>query len=354
MKILTSIMAFFIAILALSLVVPGCSNSEGNYNSIEYKQSFLPTASVLCNDTLMTRTVSLFNNVEKAYFYIRVDDSIPGMGKYPSDRYYPQAIGGSYRGSENLGYINKDYAWSKCKLYPKYVFSTTGIDPNCIDTYPKESSFFSQCPFTKPANTKILWYIAKLENGSWHVDGVLTADTVKDINDIPNINIPEKDNLPTQHLNNGNVEVDINKQVHKDWNEIKTSIHIRDYIDSMIITIPIPKEYIVDQDDTAIRTFEYISGTTSKATVTISHTEGIKYIITADNDYIKSLLDTNKDGLTLEIHSYTTVNNIDEYLEKATVTVYPDPYKYLKGQVSSTNWDSTSKKYTTTILKSIN
>lgn len=159
----------------------------------------------------MTRAVSLFYNVERAHFYIRVDDSIPGMDKYPSDKYYPQAIGGSYFGTENLGYINKDYSWSKCKLYPKYTFSTTGIDPKCIDHYPNETLFFSQCGFIKPANTKILWYIAKLEDGKWHVDGVLTADTVKDINDIPDINIPDRDNLPTQHLNNGNVEVDINK-----------------------------------------------------------------------------------------------------------------------------------------------
>lgn len=259
------------------------------------------------------------------------------MESYPSDRYYPQAIGGSYFGPENMGYVNTNYMWSKCSLYPRYTFSTKGIDTNCISNYPDETAFFSQCGIAKPAHTKFLWYIAKLEDGKWHVDGVLTADTVKDVDDIPNFNIPEKDNIPTKHLENGNVEVDIHKQVHTDWNEIKTSIHIRDYIDSMTITIPIPNEYIVDQDDTAIRTFEYISGTSNAANVTISHTDGIKYVITADNDYIKSLMAAHKDGLTLEIHSYTKVNNIDGYLKNATVTVYPNPYTYLKGQVTSSN-----------------
>ena len=117
----------------------------------------------------------------------------------------------------------------------------------------------------------------------------------------------------------------------------------------MKITIPVPKSYIVDSDDTAIRTFEYLDSTKVKATITVSHTDaGIEYYITADNSYIKSLLNDKsyRDGLTLELHSYTTISDINEYLKNAVITVNPAPYPYLKGQVSSSEWVSTYTTHT--------
>lgn len=355
-KLFTSMMFIFIATLALSLVVPSCTNKEDNYNSIEYKQSFLPTASALCNGSLMTRAASTYPNIEKAYFFIRIDNNIPGMGRYASDKYYPQAVMDSYFGLENTGYIVTDYTWASNDLYPRYTYSTKGIDKACIYDYPEESQFMAQCGISKPEHTKFLWYIAKHQDNIWHIDGVLTADTVEDVKDIPKFNIPDKDLPKDMHLDKGNIEVDINKQIHKDWNEIKTSIHIRDCIESMEIIIPIPKNYIVDQDDTAIRTFKYIDNTEVKAAITISHIEGtgIKYYITVDNDYVKSLLNdkTYKDGLTLELHSYTTNTNIDEYLKNTKVTVDPKPYYYVAGQVTTSNWYSDKKdSVVTTTLK---
>ena len=351
-KLFTSMLSLIMAILALSLVVPGCTNKENNYNSMESKQKSLPTAIAMCNNTLMTRTSTMYPNVEAAYFFIRIDNNIPGMEKYPSDKYHPQAVSGSYFGPENMGYVVTDYTWASNTLYPRYIYNTKGIDINCIYTYPDKAQFFSQCGIVQPEHTKFLWYIAKYQDNIWHIDGVLTADTVEDVKDIPNFNIPDQDIPKDMHLDNGNIEVDIHNQVHKDWNEIKTSIHIRDCIESMKITIPIPKNYIVDSDDTAIRTFEYLDSAKVKATITVSHTDtGIEYYVTADNDYIKSLLSDNtyKDGLTIELHSYTTVSDIDEWLKNAVITVNPTPYTYLTGKVSSSKWISTYSTYTDTL-----
>lgn len=342
-------LSLIMAVLALSLVVPGCTNKENNYNSIESNQKSLPTTIALCNSALMTRAASMYPNIEQAYFFIRIDNNVPGMEKYPSDKYHPQAVSSSYFGPENMGYVVTDYTWSSNDLYPRYTYNTKGIDNNCIYQQPDEVQFFAQCGITKPDNTKFLWYIAKYQDNIWHIDGVLTADTVEDVKNIPNFNIPDQDIPKDMHLGNGNIEVDIHKQTHKDWNEIKTSIHIRDCIESMKITIPVPKSYIVDSDDTAIRTFEYLDSTKVKATITVSHTDaGIEYYITADNSYIKSLLNDKsyRDGLTLELHSYTTISDISEYLKNAVITVNPAPYPYLKGQVSSSEWVSTYTTHT--------
>ena len=52
-----------------------------------------------------------------------------------------------------------------------------------------------------------------------------------------------------------NVEIDIHKQEHKDWNEIKTSVHIRADVENIQINIPIEYANIVEADDFQIRIY---------------------------------------------------------------------------------------------------
>ena len=77
---------------------------------------------------------------------------------------------------------------------------------------------------------KIIWYVAK-EVGSqylWHVNGILvekdkTPEHIwEEIKDDVDDDMDISDDEGAE-----NVEIDIHKQEHKDWNEIKTSIHVR-------------------------------------------------------------------------------------------------------------------------------
>ena len=58
----------------------------------------------------------------------------------------------------------------------------------------------------------------------------------------------EYERFPTE----GEIEVDIHQQEHKDWNEIKTSVHLRDTVNVRIL-IPIPSEFVAIPDDFDIR-----------------------------------------------------------------------------------------------------
>ena len=102
-----------------------------------------------------------------------------------------------------------------------------------------------------------------------------------------------------------NVEIDIHKQEHKDWNEIKTSIHVRADVENVQINIPIEYANIVEADDFQIRIYnKYISGVEIKNMI-VHDENGIT--ITIDNIdpvLIKMLREKFGDGLTVEIHSY--------------------------------------------------
>lgn len=123
------------------------------------------------------------------------------------------------------------------------------------------------------------------------------------------------------------VEVDIHHQEHKDWNEIKTSIHLRDTVNVRVF-IPVDKEYQAVPDDFDIRTGEdytYLEQETKelvKVTYTIASKEfevdvqvnhradGIEMLIAGADcaealRYARGIYD---DGLTFEIHSYLYPN----------------------------------------------
>lgn len=120
----------------------------------------------------------------------------------------------------------------------------------------------------------------------------------------------------------GEVEFDIHQQEHKDWNEIKTTVHIRDTADVRIF-IPVPKEYQAVSDDFDIRSdvYTYVATTTNEITeatftiasveykveVQINHTvDGIEILIDGAScaDALKAARGIYNDGLTFEIHSY--------------------------------------------------
>ena len=165
----------------------------------------------------------------------------------------------------------------------------------------------------------------------------------KDINDVICFITPEVpiiDNPTQEQIDSiiestklsGEVEVDIHQQDHEDgWNEIKTAIHIRDTV-NVRVTIPIGQEYISEQDDFAIRTYEayYYKGQGNEkypVIVTIEHnadniTIDVSGITAA---MLKALREEGDDGITIEVHSYYKALTDDELWEKiklSTVSTY--------------------------------
>jgi len=170
----------------------------------------------------------------------------------------------------------------------------------------------------------LIWYVAK-EVGSqylWHVNGYFkkknyTPEDIWEIIEDETEDMEIKDNKVAD-----NVEVDVHKQEHKDWNEIKTSVHIRTDAESVKINIPIPYDNIVEADDFAIRIYDYyISGIQIQNMIT--HDEnGITINITNINPtVIEKLKSQFGDGLTIEIHSYCKkLDGVWEELKNSTVT----------------------------------
>ena len=170
-------------------------------------------------------------------------------------------------------------------------------------------------------NSHVLWYVVKevgMKNG-WHVNGVIAE------------NEPEK---PGKVANN--VEIDIHQQEHANWNEIKTSVHVRTDAEFVKINIPLSKEDIIEQDDFDIRVYDYYCKTYESLQTKITHDEkGVTIQITNINpDMIKELKESIKDGLTIEVHTYCLkAEGVWEELKKSKVTT-GKPCT-LKGQVTN-------------------
>ena len=125
---------------------------------------------------------------------------------------------------------------------------------------------------------------------------------------------------PTPVVREGEVEFDIHQQKHKDWNEIKTSIHVRDTA-AVHVFLPIPMESQAVADDFDIRTgnvYQYVESFEAKFEfagkefsfpVEINHTAtGIDILIDCTTAEAKEALKLARgvfdDGITFEIHSY--------------------------------------------------
>ncbi len=301
---------------------------------------------------------------EVAKFTIRIDASFPGVVNQAAEKYW------SKRGGPNLGKVYTAFPWGKYddrgldyyKVDTKtgsntglfrYVLDPSGYRVNkAIMEEPDMKVYFEwlmgqsdveykdklQEVIDNWADYKIIWYVAK-EVGSqylWHVNGILVEkdktpehiwEEIKDDVD-DDMDISEDEGAE-------NVEIDIHKQEHKDWNEIKTSIHVRADVENVQINIPIEYANIVEADDFQIRIYnKYISGVEIKNMI-VHDENGIT--ITIDNidpELIKMLKEKFGDGLTVEIHSYCKKEDgVWDAMKKTTIEL--GKKNILKYQITS-------------------
>lgn len=178
-------------------------------------------------------------------------------------------------------------------------------------------------------NNHVMWYVVKEVAGQylWHVNGVFVNM------DDPDYVVPDAKSMIANVPND--LEIDIHQQIHQDWNEIKTSIHIRTDCESVKINIPLEYEDIIEQDDFAIRVYDFYY-TEYAISHTVTHdANGITIEISnIPADLIQKLKDNYGDGLTVEIHSYCTREDIWEQLKESKVTKLGKPCT-VKGQITT-------------------
>lgn len=304
---------------------------------------------------------------EVARFSIRADGFIPGYIDQSSTLYYGRSAGkmGRNRGRVssiyNYGrYNDRDYDYTKVSQKTgnniglfRYVLDTEGMktqlaileQPSVVDILQDEIddnkknldkvNAWMALEAANPGylDKHVLWYVVKEVAGKsyWHVNGVIVDEEVADA----------KTNILTGVPND--VEVDIHQQIHQDWNEIKTSVHIRAACENLTINIPLAYEDIIEQDDFNIRVYDFYY-----KEYVISHTithdvNGITIAISnIPADLIKELRENYGDGLTVEIHSYCTTDDIWEQLSRSKVTKLGKPCT-VKGQIT-TAYDPSKKQ----------
>lgn len=331
-----------------------------------------------------TRANTLYNNKEElgysipdenkylVYYYIRIDGNIPGEPDMSniSGQYFPQtATGKTLIDDLNHGYVKANVSWKSGK-FEKYIYSTDG---SAVESIILEAPTIEEL-IAANQNKKydlsgylehkedlhFIWYTCKQQTADhiWHIDGILTSKT--------KTNISETDYGESQiktykdygmvedngSVIKGEVEVDVHQQQHKDWNEIKTSIHLRDSVTTEVF---IPLDYALQADDFDIRVgkdYEYVTELLeSKITIgdkvyplsaKITHEEaGIRIVIEPNKEALKAARLVYDDGITYEIHNYVTPGipqqNIWDQLKLTTVSVTPYTYKF--GQITSAYFD---------------
>ena len=179
----------------------------------------------------------------------------------------------------------------------------------------------------------ILWYVVKevgMKNG-WHVNGVLVNL------DDPNYEVPKIDRNAMAASVKDEVEIDIHQQKHQDWSEIKTSVHVRADVESIKINLPIREDNILEQDDFAIRIYDfYYKEYAINHTVTHDANGITIEISNIPADLIQELKQNIGDGLTVEIHSYCKrEDEVWDDLKNSAVISMGKPCEQLKGQITS-------------------
>lgn len=358
MKIITKFIYLITSLFICGLIYASCvscSNELDSYNNEQPSRQYTP--STVCSiNGVETRVNSVEHsdyNIEDAYFYIRVDNRIPGSGSYPVNEYYPRKnTGGSPRMEYNHGQVNVNYVgWSVSDNIPtKYIYDTTGkttILP--LISQPDLKNLLINSNVNLNTDTlKVIWYITKYESGFWHVDGVLTGKSTKDVTEVPGIDEDtskenKKEDVIAPELNDS-IVIDIHQQEHQTWDEIKTSIHIRDLVDSIKIRIPIESKFVCESDDMAIRYYEYFdTAEQSYSYVKIQvkyDSSSIDITIKVNPNYVKELIDKGSDGLTVELHNYTkglSKEEVYELIKQPSVTTYKETK--VVGKISSAYFD---------------
>lgn len=305
---------------------------------------------------------------ESARFSIRADGTIPDFYDKSSALYYGRPAGKAGVGSRNIGKVSTLYPYS---LYDdrgldyykvdkktgnnvglfRYMYDTEGLKtqpaileaPSVVEILADEKDDLeaeiaagknvakNQASLDKVnaliakgadyLDSHILWYVVKEVAGQyrWHVNGV-----------IRDVETPE---YVISHIPD-NVEVDVHQQVHQNWNEIKTSIHVRTDCSSVKVIIPLKEEDILENDDFAIRVYDFYY---QEYTVKHKITHDANGIIIEITDIPASLIEQCKadfgDGITIEVHSYCTKDVWDD-LKRSRVQT-GKPIGEIKGQITS-------------------
>ena len=268
-----------------------------------------------------------------AKFSIRIDASFPGVIDQAVNNYW------TTKGGENLGKVYLVFPWDNYNdrdldyyKIDKKTGNNTGLFKYVLDPFGKQvtpalmevpdmkayckwllerddtpSKDLLQQIYNNWDDYQLVWYVAKEVGGKdfWHVNGYFTKKSF-DQEEIWKIIEEETDDMEIRETKtDDNVEIDIHQQEHKDWYEIKTSIHIRTDVQHVQVKIPIALDNIVEADNFTIRVFNYyISGIEIKNLIT--HDEnGITIDITnIDPTVIEKLKAKFGDGLTIEVHSF--------------------------------------------------
>lgn len=304
------------------------------------------------------------------WYFIRIDGNIPGepVSNLPSNQYFPQTAGGKTIIDDlNHGKVNANVSWnnSSAKKFPRYIWGTDGsaVQSIIVDE-PKLEDLFNADKSTKydlsgyiehKNELHFIWYVCKQQSNDhvWHIDGILTSNDKKDISEtiygdeqIKNYGDLIADSGDVNRK--AHIEVDIHQQEHMDWNEIKTSIHVRDTVD---VEVFLPIGYVELADDFNIRAgidYDYI--TEIKDTkflvkdkefefkVSITHEQyGIRINIGKNAEALKYCREVYGDGVTFEVHSYVSNeipnNVIWDMIKNSQVTTIP--YTEKRGQITS-------------------
>ena len=363
----------FLSLLAIAALIVSCDSEVSDVNNGSAENSNLPETEIfvqgqlLSANTAETRSyvgeykwpyVNEVEGWETARFSIRADGFIPGYIDQSSTLYYGRAAGkdGGNRGEvytlypyghyndRDMDYYQKDkktgnnigmfrYVLDQAGLQTQFAIKTApsvvDILQDEIDDNKKDLTKLNELMALEAAepgylDKHVLWYVVKevgMKNG-WHVNGVIVDYEVPNKNDVT-YNDPN------------NVEIDIHQQTHQDWNEIKTSVHIRADVESVTINIPLNQADVIEKDDFAIRMFDFNYKEYS-ITHTVTHdANGITIDITnIPAQLIQELKQNFHDGLTIEIHSYCTTEDIWEQLSKSRVVKLGKPCT-VNGQVTS-------------------
>lgn len=379
-KILLFMMSvFFMMSCGESTVVTGGQTDEGG--SVQPAEQRATQVYIQGKDYTSgySATRGMAVNTADAYFFVRIDNTAPGFDNLPNAKnYWPQnAKGESVFANGNKGKVDLDYPYFKTtQNYSQYVYDTKGeatVDalasvPSMEDIIAANQNPALDLSGVNPDDYKIIWYVVKFSFGKWHVDGVLTKKSTTDASDVlPDLNEENKDLentadqpvLPAEPVyGNGNVEVNIHQQEHSTWDEIKTSIHVRDLVDEVKVEIPLEYDNVAESDDFAIRTYDYdleskvfingveyaLNDATNPIRISVEH-KAAKVVITISaisHDYITALRKAYGDGITVEVHTYPkNLSNTDVWnrIKRSTVSVVPGSYTNIVKSITSAFFD---------------
>lgn len=304
------------------------------------------------------------------YYYIRIDGNIPGSYEvnHPAKDYFPRTKAGKTQVCDlNHGYVAANVDWRACSKFSKYIYSTDGSAVQSIiveeptledlfaaDEYPTDDF---QGYIDHKDELHFLWYACKKQDADhvWHIDGILTSKDRTDITETDygeeiikknNENGMKKDEGSV--LRPGCVEIDVHQQEHKDWNEIKTSIHMRDTAEVEVF-LPIGYEEMADDFDirsgvdyayiTELKDCKVMIGNAEyKLEASITHEqEGIRIIVKPNKEALIAARERYDDGLTFEVHSYVTSGIPTDAIwsRLKTTTCKASPYTLIYGQITS-------------------